>query len=194
MQASEEELKLFTSIAEVHAQKFKDKLADTSDKDGKTADIIRGSNKLKTVRQKNKVDLSDDEDEDGAQSEVESIDTSDISTDEEDEKQEDKKMEKSDTPLAGADTPSLSQSQSEEATSSAAREPETKAPSTQPVEAKTDGKAAVKQMVKPTEPKPAVHIPVNRKPEIQVGASVFYEDLFVLILLSLWSDSVVCAH
>lgn len=171
MQASEEELKLFTSIAEVHAQKFKDKLADTSDKDGKTADIIRGSNKLKTVRQKNKVDLSDDED--GTQSEAESIDTSDVSTDEEDEKGEEKQTEKGDTPLAGADTPSLSQSQSEAATSSAARERETKARSTQPVEAKADGKAAVKQIVKPTEPKPAVHIPVNRKPEIQVRGRVF---------------------
>lgn len=190
LQASEEELKLFTSIAEVHAQKFKDKLADTSDKDGKTADIIRGSNKLKTVRQKNKVDFSDDDDDDdGVESEAESINTSDISTDEEDEKEEKEKAKKGDSLLTDADPQSISEIQPEESTSSAARVPDAKASGAQPVEAKTDGKAAVKQTVKPAESKPAIHIPVYRKPEIQVEPCISITDLFVFYFVVRY-----CAH
>ena len=170
MQASAEELKLFTSISEVHSQKFKPKLVDASDHDGKTANVIRGSNKVKILHQKNKVDFSDDDDDDddddGAQSEAESIDTSDISTDEEEEE----KTKNGDAQLTGGERLGISESRPEDSASPSAEDPGTKASSAPPGETKkADGKAAVKQAVKPAEAKPAVHIPVNRKPEIQVG-------------------------
>ncbi|KAL8569007.1 hypothetical protein ACOMHN_048255 [Nucella lapillus] len=47
VQASQEELNLLTSIAEVHAQKFKDKLGDGDGGDRKRINTVRGSNKGK---------------------------------------------------------------------------------------------------------------------------------------------------
>ncbi|KAK7087756.1 probable ATP-dependent RNA helicase DHX37 [Littorina saxatilis] len=156
MQASQQEMKLLTSISEVHSQRYKDKLKENKDEDDKPVNIIRGSNKLK----KKQKDISDDDDDDdndeGVESEAESIDTSDISTDEEDEESTEKKDKDE------GDKPDTSEDKTEAVPTRAADE----GMKTEGAKFVT-GKNEDKKAEKISEPKPAVHIPVNRKPELQ---------------------------
>ena len=77
VQASQEELKLFSGIAEMHSQKFKEKLADSKDKEPKRIYTVRGSHKQRAE--------SSDEEAEEEEGKVSEIDTSDMSTDDEEE-------------------------------------------------------------------------------------------------------------
>ncbi|XP_076473117.1 putative ATP-dependent RNA helicase DHX37 [Babylonia areolata] len=181
VQATEEEMKLFTSIAEVHAQKFRDKLSDTKDSDKKPVYTVRGSNKK---RKANSAEMSDEDEE--QQSEAESIDTSDISTDEESEEEGGKeKREEGGKDMADSSGPTSTSTpgqETKEALSSATSTPSQEAPNAPSVSvdaaavntakegATNNGTASKgKEGAKRQMTTPAVHVPVYRKPDIEAA-------------------------
>ncbi|XP_025088958.1 probable ATP-dependent RNA helicase DHX37 isoform X1 [Pomacea canaliculata] len=152
VQATEEELRLFTSISEVHSQRFKSKLLDVADPEDKGTNAIRGSKKKMAVSNEK------------IQEEVEEIDTSDMSTDDEEENEERKQAsdEQEGQTLSKMDK----QFSSDTCLSNPSGE-KVFAQKTDHRETNVDKEETKKLIKTETEAKPAVHIPLSRLPEIE---------------------------
>ncbi|XP_005106554.1 probable ATP-dependent RNA helicase DHX37 [Aplysia californica] len=149
-QATEEEMKNFTSITEVYSQNFKSdpSMEDTFEM---KANSIRGSKKKKKLQTPKP-----------EQMEADSTDTDDISTDEEVERTMAEAEE------AQVDKPGTSDADSvAEAPDSRGCSEETKMEQDEKVPQTGDVTQTAEKSKDP--PKPAVFIPLNRKPEMQEG-------------------------